>query len=167
MAEEADYLLGFVQKSHGIKGELLVSLTSPDIEFEKRIETIWLGDNSDHLHPWNVESFHLRGSSAFLKLNDVNSREEADYLKGIKIFVPKSSISRGNPIQLIGFKVKELKTHSLLGEIVDIDLNSAQQRLIIETNDGELTVPFVDEFIHSIDFDEQVVEVTVMDGMEL
>jgi len=39
--------------------------------------------------------------------------------------------------------------------------------LIIETNDGELTVPFVDEFIHSIDFDEQVVEVTVMDGMEL
>ena len=166
MADRAKYPLGFVQKSRGLKGELLISLNSANIEFEKRIRTVWLGDDPGHLHPWNVESLRLQGSNAFLKLKDVNSREEADYLKGLSVFVSAADIINDTPIQLIGFSVYSESENRYIGEITDIDLNEVQQRLIVKTEHAEIIIPFVDEFIKHIDDNKKQVLVNLIDGLE-
>jgi len=167
MADKADYPLGFIQKSRGLKGELLVSLNSANIEFEKRIRTVWLGDDPDHLHPWNVESLRLQGGSALLKLKDVNSREEADYLKGIAVFVSTDDICDDAPLQLIGYSVYSVSDNRLIGEITDIDLNGPQQRLIVSAENGEIIIPFVDEFIKHVDDEKKQIRVFLIDGLEV
>ena len=167
MANRAKFPLGFVQKSRGLKGELLISLNSANIEFEKRIRTVWLGDNPDQLHPWNVELLRLRGSNAFLKLKDVNSREEAEYLKGITVFVSKTDIMDDTPVCLIGYAVYAESDKRFIGKITNIDLNEVQQRLIIKTENREILIPFVDEFIKNIDDEKKQVLVNLIDGLEM
>ena len=166
MADRAKYPLGFVQKSRGLKGELLISLDSANIEFEKRIRTVWLGDDPNLLHPWNVESLRLQGSNAFLKLKDVNSREEADYLKGVTVFVLADDIVDDTPIRYIGFTVYTESENRYIGEITDIDLNEVQQRLIVKTENAEIIIPFVNEFIKHIDMEKKQVCVDLIDGLE-
>lgn len=166
MADKADYPLGFIQKSRGLKGELLIALNSANIEFEKRIRTVWLGDDPDHLHPWNVEFLRLQGSSALLKLKDVNSREEADYLKGVAVFISTKDIRDETPLQLIGYSVYSVSDNRLIGEITDIDLNGFQQRLIVSAANGEIIIPFVDEFIKQVDNEKKQVRVFMLDGLE-
>lgn len=166
MADKADYPLGFIQKSRGLKGELLIALNSANIEFEKRIRTVWLGDDPDHLHPWNVEFLRLQGSSALLKLKDVNSREEADYLKGVAVFISTKDIRDDTLLQLIGYSVYSVSDNRLIGEITDIDLNGFQQRLIVKAEDGEIIIPFVDEFIKQVDNEKKQVRVFMLDGLE-
>jgi len=166
MADRAKFPLGFVQKSRGLKGELLISLNSANIEFENRIRTVWLGDDPDHLHPWNIEFLRLQGSNAFLKLKDVNSREEADYLKGVTVFVLKNDIVDDTPIRFIGFTVYTESENRYIGEITDIDLNEVQQRLIVKTENAEIIIPFVDEFIKNIDDNKKQVLVNLIDGLE-
>jgi len=167
MADRANFPLGFVQKSRGMKGELLISLNSANIEFEKRIRTVWLGDDPNHLHPWEVEILRLHGCSAFLKLKDVNSREEADYLKGIKIFVVAADVIDDTPIHLIGYSIYSESDGRYVGEITDIDLNAVQQRLIVKTEDTEIIIPFVDEFVKYIDEKKKRVRVNLIDGLEV
>jgi len=166
MADRANFPLGFVQKSRGLKGELLISLNSANIEFEKRIRTVWLGDDPNHLHPWNVESLRLQGSNAFLKLKDVNSREEADYLKGVTVFVSVTDIVDDTPIRFIGYTVYTESENRYIGEITDIDVNEVQQRLIVKSEDKEIIIPFVDEFIRHIDDNKKQVLVNLIDGLE-
>ena len=167
MADIAYFPLGFIQKSRGIKGELLISLNSANIEFEKRIRTVWLGDDPDHLHPWEVELLRLQGSNAFLKLKNVNSREEADYLKGISIFILAVDIIDNTPVLLIGYSIYSESDGRYVGEITDIDLNAVQQRLIVKTEDKEIIIPFVDEFVKYIDEERKRVLVNLIDGLEV
>jgi len=166
MSIEANFPLGFVKKSRGLKGELLISLISANIEFEKRISTVWLGDSSNHLHPWKVEYLHIRESSAFLKLNDVNSREEADYLKGINIFIPDFWITYDNPVQFIGYQVYSESDHEYIGKVKEVDNSGPQKRLIVKTESGEVIIPLVDEFIGLIDMRKRQIQVTLIDGMD-
>lgn len=166
MSVEANFPLGFVKKSRGLKGELLISLISTNIEFEKRIRTVWLGDSANHLHPWKVEYLRIQGSSAFLKLNDVNSREEADYLKGINIFIPDSWIIHDSPVQFIGYQVYSEPDHEYIGEVCEVDDSDPQKRLIVKTESGEVIIPLVDEFIRLIDTRKRQIQVTLIDGMD-
>ncbi len=166
MSIEANFPLGFVKKSRGLKGELLISLISSNIEFEKRLRTVWLGDSSNHLHPWKVEYLYIQGSSAFLKLNDVNSREEADYLRGINIFIPDSWITYDSPVQFIGYQVYSEPDHEYIGEVQEVDNSDPQKRLIVKTESGEIIIPLVDEFIRLIHTRKRQIQVILIDGLD-
>ncbi|HCL00036.1 MAG TPA: 16S rRNA processing protein RimM [Candidatus Marinimicrobia bacterium] len=166
MSIEDNFLLGFVKKSRGLKGELLLSLTSAVIEFEKRIGTVWLGDDLDHLQPWEVEYFQIQGYYAILKLKNVNSRDEADYLKGIKVFIPSDHISHDSILHLIGYRVQALSDGKLIGTVREVDTTDIQTRLIVETAIGEMLIPLVDEFVEVIDDEKKRITVKLIEGLD-
>lgn len=165
MSKEADYPLGFIKKSRGLKGELLIALNSTDIEFEKRIRIVWLGDDPGHLHPWDVEYLRLQGNNALLKLNDINSREEAEYLKNIKVFITQTDVIVKGPIQLIGYAAYS-DDNRYLGDVVDVHLGDIQQRLVISDGEKEIILPFVDEFITDVDTQNRQIRVFLPEGLE-
>jgi len=163
--EQADYPLGTIKKSRGLKGELLVSLNLTTVEFEKRIRTVWLGDDPDHLQPWDVEYLRLRNNDALLKLKEINSREEADYLKGILVYVSRSDISDNDPNYLIGYSVYDNSDDHYIGEVIDVSTNSLQQCLVVNGSDRELLIPFVGEFVKMINNPDKKIRVYLMDGL--
>lgn len=157
--------VGTVVRSRGLSGELVISLSSQNIEIEKRTGKVWLGDNADHINPWDVDFLRIVGKRAFLKLRSVHSREEADYLKGIKVFLPVNQVKTTNLCGMIGFKVKVYTSGELKGSVVDIDYSNPQPLMIIRTDSGEVLIPAIERFIKDIDWENRVVFVEIIEGL--
>ena len=137
MSGETLIPVGTVIKSRGLSGELIISVSSQNIKIKKRIGKVWLGDNSDHIHPWKVDFLHFVENHAFLKLSSINSREEADYLKGIRVFLPVNQVENINLSGIIGFQVKAKTSGEVKGSVVDIDYSNPQPLMVIKTDSGE------------------------------
>jgi len=155
--------IGTVVKSRGLSGELIISVSSQNIKIEKRIGKVWLGDNLGHIHPWKVDFLHFVENHAFLKLSDINSRKEADYLKGIRLFLPVNQVESINLPGIIGFQVKA--SGKLKGSVVNIDYSNLQPLLVIKTESGEVLVPAIERFIKDIDWENRIVFIEIIEGL--
>jgi len=144
---------------------LLLALVSPTVEFDKRIGNVWLGETPNEVYPWKVEKLHLQGANAFLKLSDVNTREEADFLKGLNVFIPSAWIHPDHPLRLYGYQVREQSRRISAGIVTDIDLSSNQPNLIITAAQGEFSLPFVTEFVTKIDRRRKIIYIKLIEGM--
>jgi ribosomal 30S subunit maturation factor RimM len=166
MALKANFPLGFIKKSRGLKGELLLNLVSPTVEFDKRIGCVWLGETLNEVYPWKVGKLYLQGSSAFLKLRDVNTREEADFLKGLKVFIPSSWIHHDHPLRLYGYRVIEHSRRITTAVVTNVDLSGNQPNLIITAAQGEFILPLVADFVSRIDQQRKIIYIKLLEGME-
>ena len=165
MTLKANFPLGFIRKSRGLKGELLLTLVSPTIKFDKRIGNVWLGETPNKVYPWQVEKLQLQGSDAFLKLSDVNTREEADFLKGLNVFIPSAWIHPDHPLRLYGYQVRTQSRRISAAVVTDIDMSGNQPNLIISAAQGEFILPLVDDFITRIDQRRKIIYVNLIEGM--
>ncbi len=158
--------IGYVQKGRGLKGELLVALTSAEIEIEKGIRTVWLGDDSDRMNPWEVEYVCPRDSNAILKLKDVTSREQTDFLRGMALYVEIKEVSINAPVDMLGYAAISAGDNTRIGTVTGIEASDFQQRLIVQNGEKTVEIPAVDEFIKSVDHNDRVVKIVLIDGME-
>lgn len=158
--------IGYVQKGRGLKGELLVALASAEIEIEKGIRTIWLGGDSTQVNPWEVEYLCPRGSNAILKLKDVTSREQADFLRGMALYVELREVQMNTPVDVLGYAAISASDNTRIGTVTGIEASDFQQRLIVQNGEKTVEIPAVDEFIKSIDHKDRVIKIALIDGME-
>ncbi len=144
---------------------MLLTLVSPTIKFDKRIGNVWLGETPNKVYPWQVEKLQLQGSDAFLKLSDVNTREEADFLKGLNVFIPSAWIHPDHPLRLYGYQVRTQSRRISAAVVTDIDLSGNQPNLIISAAQGEFILPLVDDFITRIDQRRKIIYIKLIEGM--
>lgn len=144
--------VGFIQKPHGNKGQVLVNLESSSLSLRDNLYKVWLGENPDHTNPWNIEKYRQQGDTVYLKLREINSIEEADFLKGLQVYFIENAFQEP-PIQsLKGYQLYSEQKHAFLGEIIEVDMSNVQPAFIIKTLQGrEKQVPAVQELIESID----------------
>ena len=144
---------------------MLLTLVSPTIKFDKRIGNVWLGETPNKVYPWQVEKLQLQGSDAFLKLSDVNTREEADFLKGLNVFIPSAWIHPDHPLRLYGYQVRTQSRRISAAVVTDIDMSGNQPNLIISAAQGEFILPLVDDFVTKIDRRRKIIYVNLIEGM--
>ena len=118
------FKIGYVSKSHGLKGEVTIVLgpECPDLQSIKSL----LVQINHQLVPHFVKSISVRGHKAFLKLEDVDSPEQALALKGSSLFLPKGDrpkLVQGEfySDEVIGFEVidSEKGPLGLIGDVVE------------------------------------------------
>ncbi|MEJ0029453.1 MAG: hypothetical protein WDO15_03385 [Bacteroidota bacterium] len=80
------FKIGYVSKTHGLKGEVTVN-TLPECPDLTSIKTLYLSDN---LIPHFIETISVKGDKAYLKLEGINKIEQAAQLKGASLYLPKS-----------------------------------------------------------------------------
>ncbi|MDE0518328.1 MAG: ribosome maturation factor RimM [Bdellovibrionales bacterium] len=105
---------------------------------------------------------HKKG--LIIKLKGIDTKLEAEALKGAVLSVPKKIFSslKGENIYLcevLNFKVYDRKIGTL-GTIHAFSSNGAQDLLLVQDEKGtQREIPFIDEFITHVDFDLKKVEV--------
>jgi len=165
MGKETLIPVGTVSKSRGLKGELIVTLTHSDIQVDKGFDKVWLGDSSNHLHPWQIDYLNVSDNRAILKLKKVNSRQEAEYLQGIQVYLPAECRLNSELLALIGFRIKLLPSDEIRGEVTAIDLSGLQPLMIVTVDSQEYAVPAVDEFLEEIDRERKIIGLKVIEGL--
>jgi 16S rRNA processing protein RimM len=162
MAEEY-YKIGYVSKTHGLKGEVTVN-TLPECPDLTSIKTVYAGDN---FVPHFVQGISVKGDKAFVKFEDVNSIEAAAELKGASLYLPKSErpkLARGEFYndEVIGFEVVE--EDNILGKINDLMEAGPNRFLVMDHNGKEVLIPVNGPFIKSVNKLKKRITVELPEG---
>ena len=155
------FLTGVVLKPKGLKGELKVKpVTDFPESFLKRRE-YYVGKTAEDAALRKVVSAKLNQGFAWLVLEGVGSREEAEALAGFGLYVTKDSLEslpddRAYIHELIGLEAFDEEA-GRVGRISDVLQMPAHDVYEIDTGSSKVLIPAVEDFITETDLEKGIV----------
>jgi len=148
----------------GVRGEVKVE---PMTDFSERFacgETVYLRGSSTH-----IEYSRHYGNSVILKLDVINSRNEAEEIRKQYLEIPYSDL---HPLQegeyyrfqLIGLKVLSTEDR-LLGQVSDVIQTGSNDVYEISSGTNVFLIPATDEVVKSIDLIKGQMIVELLEGL--
>ena len=166
-----------VLKSNGTDGELVMgfrNIAPEDINLEEPVFIIFDGLPV----PFFIESFTKRGNTkALVRLTDISSMEDAEEVTGKAVYVddsqvPEMSLEEDGYAALVGWTVLtaegELSEESELfevGEITDFMDIPNNPCIEVETENGAVIIPLHEDFILSVDPENQEIIMQIPAGL--
>lgn len=161
------YKVGYVMKMHGLKGEVTISLDGDAPVDWENLKSLFI-ERKSQLVPYFIESISVRNDKAFVKLEDVNTPEEAALLKGGSLYLPKESrpkLARGEFYneEVIGFEVFD-DVHGPLGFVEEVEQAGPNRFLIVTYIQKEVMIPVNGPFITAISKSKKKISVSLPEG---
>ena len=161
--------IGQFNKPHGVRGEL--SFTFTDDVFD-RGESPYIVCCIDNIFvPFFIEEYRFKtGTTALIKLVDVECDEAARDFTNLEVFYPKAYYveddEEATPDDyFIGFTINDI-THGTLGEVTAIDDSTINVLFVVTTpDDRELLIPVQEAFVRAIDEEERIIHMDLPDGL--
>ncbi len=161
--------IGQFNKPHGVRGE--ISFTFTDDVFD-RGESPYIVCCIDNIYvPFFIEEYRFKsGTTALLKLVDVNDENEARAFSNIDVFYPKrfyiEDEDDATPDDyFIGYTISDI-THGELGVVDAIDDSTINALFVVATPDGgELLIPIQETFVRAIDEEARIIHMDLPDGL--
>jgi 16S rRNA processing protein RimM len=165
MTIEDCFKIGYISKTHGLKGEVTAVFA---LEMEWSTLTTLFVDSKGSLVPYVVERISGTVNKPFLKLEGVESYEQALTLKGSSIYTDKSvrpKLKRGEfyDDEVIGFKVEDKKS-GLLGQVKEIQSQGSNRLLSVILGSKEILIPINAPFITSLNKTKKIIQVELPEG---
>lgn len=153
--------------TRGLRGELKLYPYTNTPEDIDRISQIYI---EGHKEAFKLKSVNLNKNLVFLSLEGIDTIEKAEKLKNLDVFIDEAETLEflGDDSffykDLIGIRVYDEEEH-YLGEVVDLRKLPTQETLVIEREGKEWMLPFIDEFIVDLDWEEGMLKVRLIDGL--
>ncbi len=165
MSIEDCFKVGYISKTHGLKGEV-TAIFDQDFELEE-LTSVFLEFNGS-LVPYFLEDFSDRGDKTFLKFESIDSIKEAELLKGKSVFLPKTirpKLKRGEfyDDEVVGFIVED-ETLGDFGSVSEVESTGLNRLLVIIHNQKEILVPIDSPFIKSVNKSQKRIKLQLPEG---
>lgn len=165
MNKTACYKVGYIAKVHGLKGEVTAVITE-SID-PGALRSFFVEVNSN-LVPYFIETLSDRGDKTFIKLEEIDSVEKADALKGCSIYLPKETrpkLNRGEfyDDEITGFQVIS-ENNEPLGTVNEVVPSGPNRLLSLIYLGKEVLIPTNGPFIQSINKTKKKIVVQLPDG---
>jgi 16S rRNA processing protein RimM len=158
--EDVRLTVGVILGSHGIQGELRMSLLTDNPEHLLGIEQVYLGDSDE---PVRLDAIRFPAEGALIFLHGVDTPEAARALRGTPVRIAGSEaapLEEGEVFlyQLIGLKAVTLDGAEL-GVVVDLIETGANDVLVIAPEGSrasrspanEILIPHHRAYVHEVD----------------
>lgn len=167
MEIDSCFKIGFVLRTHGLKGEVTIALDADAPSDFSSIPTVFL-ETTNGLAPYFISSISFQGRKAFVKFEDVDSVEDASRLTRLPIYLPKAARPKSGPgnfynDELIDFQVTD-ESAGPLGSIKEVMQAGGNRLLVIDNNGKELLIPVNGPFIIGINKRKKAVTVDLPEG---
>ncbi|TXH25360.1 MAG: 16S rRNA processing protein RimM [Cyclobacteriaceae bacterium] len=164
MNKDLCYKIGYVAKTHGLKGEVTLVITEA-VDLES-IESLFL-EIKNNLVPYFIEHLSDRQDKVFIKFEEVNTAEQAALLKGASIYLDKSlrpKLARGEfyDDEIIGFTAED--SSGMLGTVTGVIQSGASRLIQIDNNGKEVLIPVNGPFITSINKSKKKIALDLPEG---
>jgi 16S rRNA processing protein RimM len=159
-------LIGRLGKTHGVHGEMDLQVYTDFPERLKHGKKVYLGEEKT---PIVIDTVRPANKIILISFDGYNSPEEARLLTNQDVFVKTAEVPplpEGSYYhhQLIGLRVFE--NDAYLGEITEILETGANDVLVVkQTETPELLLPDIPDVVLSVNLDEGVMHVRVLDGL--
>lgn len=161
--------IGKFSAAVGLKGEVRVNLYAKDSE-NLNEGTVLYADTQAGVRTFNVLSVRLQKGKQVIRMAEVASREEADVLRGLEIYINEEDLAElpeGEYYfrELIGMEVYDRASEAGIGKLSYIIDGPAQNIYAVERDSGkEVLIPAVDAFVKDIDPDAGIITVELIPG---
>ncbi len=152
--------VGRIVSTHGLKGHVKVQLMT---DFEQRLaKGVRLRMRDDWI---TVLESRPQGEQIILKLDGINDIDAAKSLQWEYLSASADDeleLDEGEFLveDLVGLQVVTTDGQ-VLGEVDEVAAYPAQDILVI----GEIMIPFVEEFVKEVDFEQKKITVELIEGM--
>jgi 16S rRNA processing protein RimM len=160
--------IGFVKKTHGVKGELQIFFQEGIDEIIEELEYFFF-EFEGHLVPFFIESiFSIGSNSAIILFNTLSSKEEADEFIGCKLFLENEWFDRdSSPFSeelVVGLTLID-PVKGEIGKITHINNYSGNLVLTIDYHGKELLIPFNEKLLHKFNIKDQSLVMDCHEGL--
>ena len=160
--------LGHIVKPHGTKGEVQVYLDVDNPDRYRNMESVFLAMDQD-LVPFFIESIKNVGKGIAVKFDDVDSVEQAEKLRSLKLYLPLDFLPKLRPDQfyyheIIGFDVVDDKS-GVLGKVKEVYLKGNQDLILMIYQNHEILIPVTNDIIKKVDKKNNQLFVILPDGL--
>ena len=172
--EEQLIEIGTIQKLHGLKGELNVSVSNAIFDEVKKCP--YLVCQMDGIFvPFFIDSYRWKGETIILlQFEDIDTPEKANEFCGKTLYFDRRCFTSKEEKDydteaeedkgLIGYQVIDV-TLGDLGEITDINDLTANILFIVDHNGEELLIPAAEDLIQNIDDEQKTILMDLPAGL--
>jgi 16S rRNA processing protein RimM len=147
--------LAAVVRAHGLAGELLLKRFNPDSDLLERHAELLLKTPAGEVRALRVRSARPHGEHLLLSLQGVDSREQAEALRGCQICIERAALpplAEGEYylIDLVGLGVWTREGQQL-GSVEDVIEYPSANCLVVRCADGLREVPDLERYVLEVD----------------
>jgi 16S rRNA processing protein RimM len=162
--DETPVVVGRITAAHGVRGEVKVEPLTDFPERFGRGSHLWL-DGVERV----VEGGRWQRAQVILKLQGVDSRSEAEALRGKELTVPEAATLPDQGVyylhDIVGLHV-ETQDGTELGRVFDVLSTGSNDVYVVRGAQGELLLPALDDVVLQVDVAGGRIVVDVPEGLE-
>ena len=167
MSKNKYFSVGKVLAARGIYGEIKVQTWTDSPEDFLLIQKLFLDVDAQ---PLEITSKKIHKSQVVLKLKNVNSRNEAELLRGKKLYAFREDIPLAEDRYFIedlkGLKIVDAVSGDNYGTLKDVMNTGANDIYVINNETGkEFLLPIIDGTIEEIDLENEFISVNPIKGV--
>lgn len=156
-------IVGTIAKTHGVKGEIRVQLDTP-----VKIHEWAFPEIREKPVPFYVEQVsNPSKEEAILKLQGIQTVEEAEKLVGYALLAPKANVKRKKKevdMNLNGFLLIDEQAGEI-GTIKDLQHIAKQMLFVVDYKGKEIMIPAAEDFITDIDEEQEIIYLDLPEGL--
>lgn len=166
---DACYHLGYIVRTHGVKGQVVAYFDVDYPEDYEELESVFLQLNGK-LVPFFIQALDLQPNGRIIiKFEDVDTITEAEKLKSIPLYLPLDQLPELDEDQfyfhdVIGFTVVDEQLGEL-GKIREIYEMPFQDLMAMDYQNVEVLIPVQDDLILRADKAAQKLYVNLPEGL--
>lgn len=162
-----ELLIGRVVKSHGIKGEVSVEVTTDSPETRFAVGEVLHGKQGKKEHELTITAVRAHKGRLLITFKEIPDRTAADSLRGTQFFAEPLDDSEDDGFydhELEGLRV--LLDGKEVGEVTGVTHGPTQSLLEVTLTDGkEALVPFVEQIVPEVDLEAGTCTITPPEGL--
>jgi 16S rRNA processing protein RimM len=167
MISDSYFKIGFVQKTHGLKGEVTAVFDHAVSGDVSRLKILYLG-TEDRVAPYFISSISPNGGKAFIKFEDVNTVDDAARLVRNTVYLektarPKKGRGEFYDDEIVNFQVVD-SVSGVLGNVTGVTSAGSNRLLVVAHGEKEVLIPINSPFITSINKAKKQVSVDLPEG---
>ncbi len=163
--------VGKVRAPHGLKGHIKVEALSGSPGFLNGLDYVFIGESSEKVTRRRIEGLKgVVGSNAIIKLEGIDSPEEADSQRASFLFLEEDGLPELPDDTFYSYRLEGMEVISTegkhLGRVVRVESYPANDCLAVLGMDGrEFLVPAVKDIVKSVDVQNKRITVEDRAGL--
>ena len=164
-------LLGYIIDSFSLDGtvKVLSKTDFADLRYQKGNTVFFYNAKTKERLPMTVVSYRSNGQFDFVKVEEINSSEDAQAYKGFEVQAEKDYKNMDKDtyyfVDIVGCEVLD-ENGQVLGIVSQVEEFPAQLTLRVKRKgQPDFLVPFVKAFIRSVDIENKKIVINVIGGL--
>ncbi len=163
------YIIGYILKPQGIKGEVKIDPVSPYPDRFKQLKKVFIQIN-DIKRSYSIEKVRITDRFIFIKFFGVNSPDDAELLRNAEVLIEAKDLIQPFPGEffihdLIGCRVIT-EDGEFIGTLADVYQISSNDVYVVKGETGkEFLIPAIKEVVKRVNIENKQIIIHLLEGL--